>query len=104
MNIVQDLSSSHCILELLSQNEVTTPIYHIDDLIIRYANDAMIAFWGNDRSNISKTFEETVLELQGQPSKKMLQNLSKTDIFGRGIMPATTLVNGRSKTRIVMPI
>jgi len=61
------------ILEVLSLSQNATAIYAGDDIIIQAANDAMIAFWGKDRSIIGKPLEEAVPELKGQPFKKMLQ-------------------------------
>jgi len=87
------------ILEVLSLSQNATAIYAGDDIIIQAANDAMIAFWGKDRSIIGKPLEEAVPELKGQPFKKMLQEVLRTGISNIGnVIPATLLVDGKLQT------
>jgi two-component system sensor histidine kinase VicK len=87
------------LLEVLSLSENATAIYTSQDIIIEFANDAMIAFWGKDRSIIGKPLEEAVPELKGQPFKKMLQDVLITGITNKGeAIPAELLVEGKLQT------
>ena len=87
------------ILEVLSLSQNATAIYAGDDIFIQAANDAMIAFWGKDRSIIGKPLEEAVPELKEQPFKHLLQEVLRTGVDNIGIaVPATLLVNGKLQT------
>ena len=87
------------ILEVLSLSQNATAIYAGDDIIIQAANDAMIAFWGKDRSIIGKPLEEAVPELKGQPFKKILQEVLRTGVSNAGnAIPTTVLVDGKPYT------
>jgi two-component system sensor histidine kinase VicK len=87
------------ILEVLSLSQNATAIYAGDDIIIQTANDAMIAFWGKDRSIIGKPLEEAVPELKGQPFKKILQEVLRTGVSNTGnAIPTTVLVDGKPYT------
>jgi len=87
------------ILEVLSLSQNATAIYAGNDIVIQAANDAMIAFWGKDRSIIGKPLEEAVPELKGQPFKKMLQEVLRTGVNNVGnAIPATLMVDGKPQT------
>ncbi|WP_158994958.1 ATP-binding protein [Mucilaginibacter sp. L196] len=84
------------ILEVLSLSQNATAIYAGDNIIVQSANDAMLAFWGKDRSIIGKPLEEAVPELKGQPFKKMLQEVLRTGVSNIGnAIPATLMVDGK---------
>lgn len=59
--------TDHEILNVLSLSANALAVYSTEDIIIQTANDAMIAFWGKDRSIIGLPLEEAVPELSGQP-------------------------------------
>ena len=87
------------ILEVLSLSQNATAIYAGDNIIVQSANDAMLAFWGKDRSIIGKPLEEAVPELKGQPFKKILQEVLRTGVSNIGsAVPATLLVDGKLQT------
>jgi len=87
------------ILEVLSLSQNATAIYTSDDLVIETANDAMIAFWGKDRSIIGKPLEEAVPELKGQPFGQMLRAVLSTGITNSGsAIPAELLIDGKLQT------
>lgn len=92
-----DLTESQ-LLEVLMLSKTATAIYTTDDIIIQMANDAMLAFWGKDKSIIGKPLEEGVPELKGQPFNKLLQRVLRTGITNSGIAPAQTRINGELQT------
>lgn len=91
--------SNNQLLEVLSLSKDATAIYTSEHIVIEMANDAMIAFWGKDRSIIGKPLEDAVPELKGQPFINMLKNVLLTGITDKGdAIPAETLRNGRLQT------
>ncbi|TCD26358.1 hypothetical protein EZ456_13765 [Pedobacter psychrodurus] len=91
--------SNNQILEVLSLSKDATAIYTSEHIVIEMANDAMIAFWGKDRSIIGKPLEEAVPELKDQPFINMLKNVLLTGITDKGdAIPAETMRNGRLQT------
>ncbi|WP_345954803.1 ATP-binding protein [Mucilaginibacter sp. PAMB04168] len=86
------------LLNILAVSNEATAIYTTDDIVIQFANDAMLGFWGKDRSVIGLPLEEGVPELKGQPFKYMLQQVLRTGITDNGIISAETLINGELQT------
>jgi two-component system sensor histidine kinase VicK len=98
MNKNQRLTANQ-LLEVLALSKNATAIYTTQDLIIEAANDAMIAFWGKDRSIIGMPLEDAVPELRGQPFGKLLQNVLETGVINVGeAVPAETKINGKLQT------
>jgi len=91
--------SSQELLEILSMSENATAIYTTDDIIIQTANDAMIQFWGKDRSVIGKPLEEAVPELRGQPYIEILKEVWRTGkTFEAKDAPAELSADGELQT------
>lgn len=91
--------SEHEILDILALSENATAIYTDPDIIIQNANDAMISFWGKDRSIIGLPLEEAVPELKGQPFIGMLREVWYTGITKQGSsIAAELLVDGKMQT------
>jgi len=65
-------------LRILALSKDATAIYTTEELIIHFANDAMIGFWGKDRSVIGRSFIEAVPELVGQPFFDLLRKVWRT--------------------------
>jgi len=87
------------VLDILSLSENATAIYTSADIRIQYANDAMIAFWGKDRSVVGKTFLEAIPELRGQPFNGLLQEVWSTGVTYYGEdTPAELRVDGKLQT------
>jgi len=87
------------LLEILSLSKDATAIYTSEDIVIEMANDAMIAFWGKDRSIIGKPLQEAVPELKGQPFINMLKNVLLTGITDQGdAIAAETMRDGKLQT------
>lgn len=87
------------LLEVLSRSKNATAIYSTQDIIIQWANDAMLAFWYRDKSIIGMPLAQAVPELKDQPFISLLQNVLKTGIdnVGDGIA-AELVVNGKLQT------
>ncbi|NII82399.1 MULTISPECIES: sensor histidine kinase [unclassified Pedobacter] len=91
--------SHNQLLEVLSLSKAATAIYTSEQIVIEMANDAMIAFWGKDRSVIGKPLEDAVPELKGQPFINMLKNVLLTGITDKGdAIPAETIRDGKLQT------
>jgi PAS domain S-box-containing protein len=87
------------LLDILSLSENATAIYTTDDVIIQYANEAMLQFWGKDKSIIGKPLEVAVPALKGQPFIDMLQNVWSTGNTIEGIdTPATLEIDEQLQT------
>ncbi len=87
------------LLSVLMQSTEATAIYSNEPIIIEYANNAMLAFWGKGPEIIGMGLEEGVPELKGQPFKAMLQKVMQTGIQDEGIIAAETRINGELVTR-----
>jgi two-component system CheB/CheR fusion protein len=81
------------------QSTEATAIYSNEPIIIEYANNTMLAFWGKGPEIIGMGLEEGVPELKGQPFKAMLQKVMQTGIQDEGIIAAETRINGELVTR-----
>src|SRR4051812_28088934 len=88
------------LLAVLSTSKDATAIYATDELRIQFANDAMLAFWGKDRSIIGMPLAEGVPELQGQPFAATLRAVLHSGITHRDrSVPAEISVDDRLQTR-----
>ncbi|MEH3114849.1 PAS domain-containing sensor histidine kinase [Pedobacter terrae] len=91
--------SNDQLLEVLSLSKDATAIYTSEHIVIEMANDAMISFWGKDRSIIGKPLEDAVPELKGQPFINMLKNVLLTGVTDKGdAIPAETMRDGKLQT------
>lgn len=93
------LLSCDQLLDIFSTSHIATAIYTTDNLIIEAATDAMIRFWGKDRSIIGLPLAQAVPELQGQPFIDLLRTVLKTGVTnaGKGV-PAMLESDGFLKT------
>jgi len=80
MNTTPKRFSGAQLLNILALSQNATAIYTTHQMIIEYANDVMLRFWGKDSSIIGMSLEEAVPELIGQPFIGMLQNVMHTGI------------------------
>jgi two-component system, OmpR family, sensor histidine kinase VicK len=91
--------SNNQLLEVLFLSKNATAIYTSEHIVIEMANDAMIDFWGKDRSIIGKPLEDAVPELKGQPFISMLKNVLLTGVTDKGdAVPAETMRDGKLQT------
>ena len=83
-------------LNILVLSKDATAIYTGEELIIEIANDAMIAFWGKDRSVIGQSFIDAVPELAGQPFFDLLREVWRTGVTYEAVDTAAQLrVDGK---------
>ncbi|TCC88076.1 PAS domain S-box protein [Pedobacter frigiditerrae] len=91
--------SNNQLLEILSFSKEAMAIYTTQDIVIEMANDAMLAFWGRDKSIIGLPLETALPELKGQPFIGMLQKVLQTGITDSGLaIPAELLIDGELQT------
>ncbi len=87
------------IVDILSQSPNATAIYSGEEIYIEFANDAMIALWGKDRSVIGKTIAQALPEIVGQPFIGILQEVWRSGIsYESKNTPAALFVNGEMQT------
>jgi PAS domain S-box-containing protein len=84
--------NSNQLMDVLALSGNATAIYTTEDIIIESANDAMIAFWGKDRSIIGLPLEVGVPELRNQPFIGMLKEVLRTGITSAGESVAAELL------------
>ena len=85
------------LVKILLHSPLATGVYTTENIIIHFANDAMIEFWGKDRSVIGKPMIEAIPELEGQPFVDILKNVWRTGITYQGMStPAELTVNNRT--------
>ncbi|GEN77726.1 PAS domain-containing sensor histidine kinase [Chryseobacterium hagamense] len=87
------------LLELLQQSGDAMAIYTGPELIIQFANDAMLTFWGKDQSVIGRKLKEPLPEMKGQQFTELLKRVweSEEAYIGKE-MPATTEIEGQRIT------
>jgi PAS domain S-box-containing protein len=66
------------LLNVLMHVSEAAAIYQGDDIIIRFANDAMLNFWGKGPEVIGKPIAQAIPELEGQPFEELLKQVWKT--------------------------
>ncbi|MDQ1095902.1 MULTISPECIES: PAS domain-containing protein [Chryseobacterium] len=87
------------LLEILKQSDDATAIYTGQDLIIQFANDAMLRIWRKDSSVYGKKFGDALPEMEGQPFISILQDVWKTGkTYQARDTPADLEINGISTT------
>lgn len=74
------LLSANQLLKIFSSSHIATAIYTTNDLIIEAVTDAMLDFWGKDRSVVGQPLALAVPELVGQPFIGQMQEVLKTGI------------------------
>ncbi|WP_316827051.1 HAMP domain-containing sensor histidine kinase [Pedobacter miscanthi] len=90
------LLSSDQLINVLALSKDATAIYTSEHIVIEMANDAMINFWGKDRSIIGKPLDEAVPELKEQPFISLLKNVWLTGITEIGeAIAAETIKDGK---------
>ena len=87
------------LIEILSLSPNATAVYSTDQIIIQTANDAMLAFWGKNKSVIGLPLEQALPELAGQPFIDILKDVWNTGItFEAKDTGAELLVEGKLQT------
>ncbi|HTG55792.1 MAG TPA: hypothetical protein VL943_05970, partial [Niabella sp.] len=99
MSKPENSTSASNLLSILMQSTEAIAIYSSENIIIEYANNAMLGFWGKGSGIIGMKLEEGVPELKSQPFKLMLQEVLRTGITNEGVIAAKTRINGELVTR-----
>lgn len=88
--------SADLIIQALASSPSPTAIYSGENMIIRFANEGMLAVWGKDASVIGKPLIEAIPELEGQPFLELLQKVWRTGItYSVAEAPAKLIKNGK---------
>ncbi|KQM77866.1 hypothetical protein ASE74_15820 [Pedobacter sp. Leaf216] len=83
------------IFQALQSSPEPTAIYSGEDMVIRFANDGMLALWGKDISAIGKTLLAAIPELEGQPFLPLLQQVWHSGVtYSVTDAPAQLIKNG----------
>lgn len=88
--------SSDLVIQALASSPSPTAIYSGENMIIRFANEGMLAVWGKDASVIGKPLIEAIPELEGQPFLELLQEVWRTGkTYSVSSAPAKLIKNGK---------
>ena len=83
------------LLSVLFHSPNATAVYAGDDMRIISANDAMLKFWGKDRSVVGKDLLSAIPELHDQPFHDILQEVWRSgETFTAKDYPAVLKVDG----------
>jgi len=93
------LLSNEQLLEVLALSNDATAVHIGEQAVIQYANNAMLNIWDKDKSVISKTLEEALPELKGQPFIDQFARVWREGLTIKGReTPAELKVGGKLKT------
>ncbi len=65
---------------LIEESSVATALYIGSNLLIQYANEIMIGYWGKENNVIGKLLRDAIPELKGQPFLDILKTVYTTGI------------------------
>ena len=83
---------------LIENSTVAAALYRGEDLILQYANNIMLDFWGKDASAIGKSLYDAVPELRNQDFPKLMKAVYETGKEYTGFeQMATLLIDGELK-------
>lgn len=83
------------LIRALASSPSPTAIYTGEDMIIRFANEGMLALWGKDASVIGKPLIEAIPELEGQPFLELLLGVWRSgESYSVHEAPAKLIKNG----------
>ncbi len=84
------------IIQALASSPAPTSIYSGEDMIIRFANEGMLALWGKDASVIGKPLMQAIPELEGQPFLELLRGVWHSGTtYSVSDAPAKLIKNGK---------
>lgn len=87
------------LLDILILSKDATAIYSSEDLIIEFANDSMLTFWGKDRSIIGMELGEVVAGLKEQGFIDLLKNVwNSGNTYEAKDVPAKLFRDGHFQT------
>ncbi|MEJ2880511.1 ATP-binding protein [Pedobacter sp. GR22-6] len=84
------------LLEILCRSENPLAVYTGGEILIEFANSAMLAAWGRGPEVVGKTLSGALPEISDQPFVEMLQEVWNTGIDNVGeAIPAELFVDGK---------
>lgn len=94
-----DLIKPEELLSILFHSPNATAVYTGADIRIVSANQAMLSFWGKDRSVVGKFFNDAIPELHDQPFLNILKKVWQTgETYFAKNYPATLEIEGTLQT------
>lgn len=94
-SLIDKSLSPDLIIQALASSPAPTSIYSGENMVIRFANEGMLALWGKDPSVIGKPLIEAIPELDGQPFLAILQEVWRTGkTYSVSEAPAKLIKNG----------
>lgn len=94
-NMFDNSFSPDLIIQALVSSPAPTAIYSGEDMVIRFANEGMLALWGKDSSIIGKPLMEAIPELEGQPFLGLLREVWRSgQTYSVHEAPAKLIKNG----------
>ncbi len=88
--------SEHFYRTLIEEATVATCLFTGPQMVVEYANNIMIGYWGKDSSVIGKPFIEAVPELEGQPFLDLIRKVYTTgETYYGNEEKADLVVNGK---------
>jgi len=94
MSQLHSLSQNE-LLDVLSRSKNATAVYNSDDMTVRFATDAMLAFWKTGNTVAGGYIGEIGAELKDRSLKKMLRQVLKTGIPFTETITAENIAGGR---------
>lgn len=91
---------NQALLDIVALSSDAFAIYTSEDIIIEFANDAMLELWGKKRDIIGLPLYQGLPELHGQPFKQILQDVLKTGKTKDGIISAQVSIDGVLQTHL----
>ena len=99
MSIATETLTDEQLLEVLTLTRDATAIHVSENAVVRYANDAMLKFWGKGKNVIGLPLAEILPELHGQPFLEMFAKVWREGITITGTdAPANLQIEGRLET------
>ncbi|MHB8205844.1 ATP-binding protein [Mucilaginibacter sp.] len=84
------------LLEILALSADATAIHVSENVVVQYANDAMLAIWGKGKNVIGKRLEDILPELKGLPFIGMLKQVWNEGITINGCeTPVDLIIDGK---------
>jgi two-component system sensor histidine kinase VicK len=88
------------LLHILTLSKDATAIYTTDNIVIDYANDAMLTFWDKGTEIIGLSLEDAVPVLKGQPFIDLLKEVWRSGkTYQNTDTPAELIINGEPQIR-----
>jgi PAS domain S-box-containing protein len=89
------------LLDIIALSADAMAIYTGEEIIIEFANDAMLELWGKGRAIIGLPLYEAMPALEGSPFKHMMEQVLRTGITDAGVTTVDTQIDGLVQTRYI---